>query len=107
EFVGEMSQPFGNFPPQPVIFESRSLDGNIGYVRFNMWIVPQMAKLRQAVREFAGANGIIVDLRGNPGGIGGMASGLAGMLVTEELSLGTMRTRESSIAFIAYPQPKP
>jgi carboxyl-terminal processing protease len=107
EFRGEMSQPFGNFPPQPVIFESRSLDGNIGYVRFNMWIVPQMAKLRQAVREFAGANGIIVDLRGNPGGIGGMASGLAGMMVSEEFSLGTMRTRENSISFIAYPQPKP
>ncbi len=107
EFRGEMSQPFGNFPPQPVIFESRLIDGNIGYIRFNMWIVPQMAKLREAVREFSGANGLIVDLRGNPGGIGGMASGLAGMLVTEEFSLGVMRTRESSIAFIAYPQPKP
>src|SRR5262245_17926782 len=49
----EMSEAIGNFPPQEVIFESKLLDGNIGYISFNMWVIPQMPKIRAAIREFA------------------------------------------------------
>ena len=101
---GEMSQPLGNFPAQPVEFESRLLDGNIGYIRFNMWIIPQMAKIRGAIKDLRNARGIIFDLRGNPGGIGGMAPGVAGLLTDKRLSLGAMNSRDGSIKFIAYPQ---
>ncbi|NOT47522.1 MAG: hypothetical protein HOP17_07200 [Acidobacteria bacterium] len=106
-FTGEMSQALGNFPPQEVVFESSLLPDNIGYIRFNMWVIPQMAKLRKAVREFAGAKAIIIDLRGNPGGVGGMAPGLAGLLFKEKASLGSMKMRNGSTEFIAFPQPDP
>lgn len=101
----EMSPAVGNFPPQPVVFEAKRLDGNVGYVRFNMWIIPQMAKIRAAVKEFAGAKGIVFDLRGNPGGIGGMAPGVAGLLTAEKSSLGSMNSRSNEQKFIVYPQP--
>lgn len=103
----EMSQAIGNFPPQPVIFESRRLDGNIGYIRFNMWVIPQMPKIREAIRGFADAKGIIFDLRGNPGGVGGMAPGVAGLLMKEQASLGSMSGRDGSVKFIVYPQTNP
>ncbi|MCC7307507.1 MAG: hypothetical protein IT173_08070 [Acidobacteria bacterium] len=106
-FAGEMSQAIGNFPPQEVVFDAHLLPENVGYIRFNMWVVPQMAKLRKAVAEFAHARAIIVDLRGNPGGVGGMAPGLAGLLVSEKASLGSMRTRSGSMEFVAFPQPDP
>lgn len=106
-FTGEMSQALGHFPPQEVVFESRLLPDNIGYIRFNMWVIPQMAKLRKAVGEFANARAIIIDLRGNPGGVGGMAPGLAGMLFKEKASLGSMKTRGGSMEFVAFPQPAP
>lgn len=106
-FAGEMSQALGNFPPQEVVFESRLLPENIGYIRFNMWVIPQMTKLRKAVADFAGARAIIVDLRGNPGGVGGMAPGLAGLLFKEKASLGSMRTRGGSMEFVAFPQADP
>lgn len=106
-FTGEMSQAMGNFPPQEVVFESRMLPDNIGYLRFNMWVIPQMAKLRKAMREFSSANGVIIDLRGNPGGVGGMAPGLAGLLFKEKASLGSMRMRNGSTEFVAFPQPDP
>lgn len=106
-FTGEMSQPLGNFPPQEVVFESRLLPDNIGYIRFNMWVIPQMAKLRKAVGEFAGARAIVIDLRGNPGGVGGMAPGLAGLLFEKKASLGSMKTRGGSMEFIAFPQTNP
>ncbi|MEO6588125.1 MAG: S41 family peptidase [Pyrinomonadaceae bacterium] len=103
----QMSEPLGNFPAQEVIFESRRLDGNIGYIRFSIWLIPQMAKIRAAVREFADAKGIIFDLRGNPGGVGGIATGAAGLLVNEQISLGSMNGRDSELKFIVYPQPEP
>lgn len=106
-FAGEMSQPLGNFPKQQVIFESRMLPGNIGYIHFNMWVVPQAAKIKAAVREFAAADGIIFDLRGNPGGLGGMAGGAAGLLTDKQLDLGSMRTRSGKMNLIAYPQADP
>lgn len=106
-FTGEISQALGNFPAQEVVFESRMLASGIGYLRFNIWVVPQGQKVRRALREFAGAKGIIIDLRGNPGGIGGLAPGVAGLLVNERTSLGSMNTRDSEQKFIVYPQADP
>ena len=106
-YTGEMSQPLGHFPKQAVVFESRLLPGNIGYIRFNMWVIPQAAKIRAAVREFAMADGIIFDLRGNPGGVGGMAGGAAGLLTDKQLDLGSMRARGGQMNLIAYPQSDP
>ncbi len=106
-FAGELSQSLGNFPAQEVVFESRMLEGNIGYFRFNMWVIPQMPKLRAAMKQFANASGLIIDLRGNPGGVGGMASGLAGLMLDEQATLGSMKSRENEISFIVYPQSAP
>ncbi len=103
----EMSLAIGNFPAQPVLFESKLLSENIGYIRFNMWTIPQMPKIRQAIRDFAGAKGIVFDLRGNPGGIGGMASGVAGLLMNERATLGSMNSRSTKTEFIVYPQTAP
>ena len=106
-YPGEMSQALGEFPPQPVVFESKRLPGNIGYIRFNMWVIPQMAKIRAALREFADANGIVIDIRGNPGGVGGMAPGVAGLLMDKQASLGKMKMRSGTVDFVAYPQDSP
>lgn len=103
-YRGEMSQPLGNFPAQRVIFESKRLLENVGYIRFNVWVLPQMLKLRKAMRLLSDAEGIVFDLRGNPGGIGSMASALAGLLMEKQSSLGTMKTRGSEANFAVYPQ---
>lgn len=103
-FIGEMSAPIGNFSAQKVIFESKRLPSDIGYLRFNIWVMPQMAKLRAAIAEFSGLKGIIIDLRGNPGGIGQMTTGLAGLLVKEQTTLGTNKDRISENELLVYPQ---
>lgn len=103
----EMSKAVGNFPGQEVVFEAKRLENGIGYIRFNVWVIPQMPKIRQAIRDFSDAKGIIFDLRGNPGGLGGMASGVAGLLMSEQSSLGTMKDRETEQKFVIYPQSNP
>jgi len=107
KYAGEMSQPLGHFPKQKVIFESRLLPENVGYIRFNMWVIPQAAKIRAAIREFAAADGIIIDLRGNPGGVGGLAGGVAGLVSDKQISLGSMTSRGGTMGLLGYPQPSP
>src|SRR3984957_9177262 len=49
--------------------------------------------------------GFIIDLRGNPGGIGGMAMGMAGWLVTAQNErLGAMYLRDGTVKFVINPR---
>jgi carboxyl-terminal processing protease len=68
-------------------------------------MIPAMAKVRAALREFKDAPGIIFDLRGNGGGIGGLASGMIGCLETKQTSIGTMKMRNGQLNFAVFPQP--
>src|SRR5205823_3019965 len=58
---------FGLLPTQFVWFESRKLDGNVGYVAFNMFLDPArlMAAFEESIKSFRECDGIIVDIRGN------------------------------------------
>ena len=59
------------------------------------------------MNSFAAARGIIIDLRGNPGGLGDMARGMAGFLVTEKgRSLGAVTTRGSELKLLVNPRPR-
>jgi carboxyl-terminal processing protease len=99
---------FGNLPAIVTTTESEVLPGtNVGTVRFNMFLVPVAEPFAEAMREFVarGVDGVIVDVRGNPGGIGAMVMGLAGHFIAEEgRSLGAMRLRGTTLQFVAIPR---
>ena len=102
---GEFSG-FGNLPPQPVWFESKKLD-NTGYIRFNIFLdlVHVMQEFGDAVQQCAHCDGIVIDLRGNPGGIGAMAMGMAGWLVRQNGErLGVMYMRGATLNFFINPR---
>lgn len=109
---GELSQRFGQFPPQYTEFESKRLPQAagryIGYIRFNIFTIPVTEKIRSAIQEFHDAEGMIFDLRGNPGGIAGIAIGIAGQLFDQgeakPRALGTMKMRSSEVKFAIFPQ---
>jgi carboxyl-terminal processing protease len=47
----------------------------------------------------------VIDLRGNPGGIGGMSMGMAGWLVSEQnRQLGVMKTKNDQLKFAIFPR---
>jgi len=104
---GELSQRIGNFPPQYTEFETRRLAQNIGYIRFNTFVPILTERIKQAVRSMNEASGIIFDLRGNPGGLGGMANAIAGLLSNQRGSLGTMKMRSAEVPFVVFPQQNP
>jgi carboxyl-terminal processing protease len=94
---------FGELPTLYAEIETKRLAQGIGYVRFNVFMVPLLAKIREAVKSLQDAPGIILDLRNNPGGVGIMATGVAGLFYQEKSLLGTMKMRQGETRFVIYP----
>jgi carboxyl-terminal processing protease len=97
---------FGNLPATYVWYEEKRL-GNVGYVRFNAFLdIPKlMPAFQKSIEGCKTCSGLIIDLRGNPGGIGGMAMGMAGFLIDRPgQRLGTMSTRDTALNFVVNPR---
>lgn len=96
---------FGDLPTPLGRIETGRLAGDIGYLRFNLFLLPMLDQLRQAVKSFHDAPGIILDLRGNSGGEIGVTTALAGLFYTERASLGATRLRQGELYRPVYPNP--
>ena len=63
------------------------------------------ASSREAVDEYRiGGDGIVIDLRGNPGGLAAMVMGIAGHFTPNHDTLGVMKTKDSELHFNANPR---
>ena len=105
---GKMAR-LGNLPPMLVSDETRTLEDNIGYYQFSAFLDPIriMPNYRKAVRNAEHTGGLVIDLRGNVGGLAAMTMGMAGEFVTERKSLGTMDMKGNSLKFVANPRANP
>ena len=103
------SSKFGNLPEMKIDFESKKLDSNIGYFRFNMFFDPVriMPAFRKAVEDSREADGFIIDLRGNYGGIGAMTMGMASPFAKDTSPLGVMKMRGNEMKFAVNVTAKP
>lgn len=78
--------------------------GTAGVIGFNVWMTAVDPQFQKAMDQFRSADGIVIDLRGNPGGLAAMIMGLAGHFVSERATLGVMKTRQSEMKFPANPR---
>ena len=99
---------FGYLNPMQMWFKSSRVgDGNIGYVAFNVFLDAQrlMTSFGNSVQACEKCEGFIVDLRGNPGGIGIMAMGMAGWFIAQPgKTLGTLYMRDTTLKFVVNPR---
>jgi carboxyl-terminal processing protease len=103
---GLVSQ-FGNLPPLAGLVKTDRVDspgGCVGVIAFNIWLPALAPDLEKAVDEVRTCAGAVIDLRGNPGGLGSMVMGFGGYFVGATQSLGTMRTRQLSLNFVINPR---
>lgn len=103
-FAGVWSEPVGDFPSLPVRCESRREDGEVVYLRFNIFARAAMKEIRAALKSVPKAGGLVIDLRGNGGGIAIMAPGISGWLSDHEFLMGSMHLRQGHIDFTVSPQ---
>jgi C-terminal peptidase prc len=83
------------FPPFYVEFESRRLDEEIGYIRFNAFVPPIDQRFPVALESLRDTRGLIIDLRGNSGGVFPVRKGLAEQLVKERTLFWSYKGRDS------------
>ena len=106
-YQGELGR-MGNQTNIPLSFETRLVGErqNIRLIAFDIFLLQLMPRINEAIAQARteGAAGLIFDLRGNPGGIGMMATGLIGRLIEKELDLGDMNNTSGNIPFHAFPQ---
>ena len=81
-----------------------SRDLRIAVITFNIWMPVLAPAIDAAVDRHRDADGMVLDLRGNPGGLGAMCMGVAGHFHDAPDSLGTMRTREATLEFRVNPR---
>lgn len=103
-----LAEKFGNLPALDVDLTTRTVrldDGTtVGVIRFNYWFPVILPALNAAVDSLRGVDGIVIDLRGNFGGLGAMAPGFAGHFLDRADTLGVMRMRASTLYFVANPR---
>jgi len=99
---------FGNLPPLSVRADAREqatpAGRRAGVIAFNVWMPAATATIDAAVDRFRDAAGLVIDLRGNPGGLVEMIRGVAGHLIDEPVSLGRMQTRQAELEFRVNPR---
>ncbi len=100
----------GNLTDIPTRISSRMLEGpdKLGYIAFNFWMLPMVADVEKRLGELraAGMRGLVVDLRGNPGGVGAMSVPIARMLLPGGGSLGTLKFRDFEQTFNVAKNPQ-
>jgi len=108
---GKYKGKYGSMGPQrryPMSFKTRRIPGDqkVRLIDFDIFLPALMPRLNQAVAkaQSENADGLIIDLRGNPGGLGIMATGLIGRLIDQELDLGDMNNPSGNLPFHAFPQ---
>lgn len=103
---GEIVQ-FGALPPMPAYLEGERVERGgecVGRIAFNIWMIPLIDDFHRAVDAAADCRGVVIDLRGNPGGIGGMVMSTAGSFFGEQVPLGVLTSRSGEIRFVAMPR---
>jgi carboxyl-terminal processing protease len=106
--AGEPSK-LGHLPTFYVDYEAKRLEKNIAYFRLNAFLDPPriMPALEKHVLDNLQADGFVIDLRGNPGGLGIMAVGVGNWFISKpKLQLGTMITRQGDYRFVLNPRIK-
>jgi carboxyl-terminal processing protease len=106
EVDGVVAQ-FGRLPAQLVRFESERFadrDGCIGVIRFNVWMLPIVNPLDDAMAYLRACRGIVIDLRGNVGGVAALVMGVGGWFLDSAQSLGALHARGMTLQYVANPR---
>jgi len=85
-------------PPFFVEFDSKLLENNIGYVRFNAFMPPVHNKFKDTIKSMQDTAALIIDIRGNHGGFFDVRKAVAETLVKDRVLFwryqGRDKTRE-------------
>ena len=83
-------------PPFFVEFESKLLENNIGYVRFNAFMPPVHNKFKDTIKSMQDTTALIIDIRGNHGGFFDVRKAVAETLVKDRVLFWRYQERDKT-----------
>jgi len=86
---GEMISLGGLTPKTLLEYRSAALNDDVGYMKFNVFGLQVLSRFCDTVAEFSKKKALIVDLRGNVGGLVHSARGFSGMIEPLSVPFGT------------------
>ena len=95
-----------NFPTVYMDFESKVIGSDIGYVYFDAFVPPVDKMFAKAIDSMKGIKGLIIDIRGNPGGMHEVGEAVASKLVDEKILFSLFKTREGVEEVYVEPEGK-
>ena len=98
---------YGNLPQMNVWFDAVSVEPGVEYFAFNMFMDPArlIPEFGRAVGRARTPGGMIIDLRGNLGGMGAMASWMSGFLYNEKGNyFGTFKMKGTELKLVITPR---
>lgn len=100
----------GNLTHVPTSVEAEMVEGTtVGVLAFNVWMLPMLPTIEAGLAKLRaeGMTALVIDLRGNPGGVGPMSVSVARSLLTEPGSLGKLEMRAFTQEFNVTPGADP
>jgi carboxyl-terminal processing protease len=98
----------GDLPPFYVHVNNRAVETpsgrGVGVVGFNVWMTSANPLIEFSIDRHRSQQGLVIDLRGNPGGLALMIRGVAGHLFDQSVVLGRMKTRDTELELAANPR---
>jgi carboxyl-terminal processing protease len=81
------------FRPRAPAFTTRRLASGYVYMRFSAWVAPMDKEVEKGLRESLDPEGLILDLRGNPGGSGELTGRITSYFFPPNTDWGTLVSR--------------
>lgn len=81
------------------VVTSRRLPSGMGYIKLTLWKSPIRKQFKRALEEFRNAPGVIVDIRGNPGGEAEEVVKIASFFFNSHVSFGKFTSRSGKAIF--------
>jgi carboxyl-terminal processing protease len=97
----------GNLPPlasRLTWYRVKAGGRTVGVIKFNIWMPVLAAQFDAAIDSLRRSDAIVLDIRGNFGGVGGMSMGFAGHFLDTAIAIGTMHQRGATLNFVANPR---
>ncbi|MBC8108247.1 MAG: hypothetical protein H7Z14_16795 [Anaerolineae bacterium] len=99
---------FLQLPTMYLHYDARVLPNtDVGYIYISTFFGPDLVtRFGKSLEGFKDTtSGLVIDLRGNPGGVGGMAMGIGNLLTQRtDQKLGTLKMRKQTFNFVLNPQ---
>jgi carboxyl-terminal processing protease len=95
-----------SLPPFYVDFEAKRLDDNIGYVSFSAFLPSVDEHFGEVIDSMGDMRGLIIDIRGNPGGMHEVGEAIVSKLLQKETLFSVFKYRDKTEEVVVQPDEK-